>query len=91
MVALAYVLIDCPVGKELEVYKEIENLKKPSIDPKLETRVDEVHMLWGNYGLIARVVSPDFNQLGVYVIDKIRSAHDVTGIKVLTAITFSHK
>ena len=65
-------------AKEHEVYNELLKVKN----------VVELHPLFGEYDLIAKVSSEDYNALGQIVVDNIRSIHGVVETKTLTGIKF---
>lgn len=48
----------------------------------------ELHPLFGEYDLIAKVEAEDFNALGQLVVDKIRAVSGVIDTKTLTGIKF---
>ncbi|MFP3318354.1 MAG: Lrp/AsnC ligand binding domain-containing protein [Thermoplasmata archaeon] len=76
--AIGFVLISTAPGKEHEVYDELRKIKE----------IIELHPLFGEYDLIAKVEAKDFNELGKIVVDKIRSIPGVIDTKTLTGIKF---
>lgn len=76
--AVGFVLISTSPASEHEVYDEL--LKIPE--------VVELHPLFGEYDLIAKIETEDFNQLGQIVVEKIRSIDGVVDTKTLTGIKF---
>jgi DNA-binding Lrp family transcriptional regulator len=76
--AIGFVLISTAPAKEHEVYNELLKLKE----------IVELHPLFGEYDLIAKIESEDFNQLGQIVVDKIRTIKGVIDTKTLTGIKF---
>ena len=52
------------------------------------SEIVELHPLFGEYDLIAKVEAKDFNSLGQIVVDKIRSIPGVVETKTLTGIKF---
>src|SRR2546423_14210711 len=66
-------------AKEHEVYNELLKVKE----------IVELHPLFGEYDLIAKIEAEDFNILGQVVVDKIRSIAGVIDTKTLTGIKFS--
>ncbi len=76
--AIGFILISTAPAKEHEVYNEL--LKVPEIV--------ELHPLFGEYDLIAKVESKDFDTLGHIVVDKIRSIEGVADTKTLTGTKF---
>jgi DNA-binding Lrp family transcriptional regulator len=75
---LAFILISTAPRKEHEVYNEL--LKIPEII--------ELHPLFGDYDLIARVEVPDLDTLAHTVVDKIRKIEGITDTKTLTGSKF---
>ncbi|MDD1769059.1 MAG: Lrp/AsnC ligand binding domain-containing protein, partial [Methanomassiliicoccales archaeon] len=76
--AVGFVLISTAPAKEHEVYNELLKVKE----------VVELHPLFGEYDLIAKIEAEDFNLLGQVVVDKIRSIPGVIETKTLTGIKF---
>jgi len=76
--AIGYVLISTAPEKEHEAFNKI----KSSPD------IIELHPLFGEYDLIAKIESDDFAGLGKIVIDSIRSVPGVIDTKTLTGIKF---
>ncbi len=76
--AIGFVLISTAPAKEHEVYTELLRVKG----------IVELHPLFGEYDLIAKVEAEDFNALGQLVVDKIRSVAGVIDTKTLTGIKF---
>ena len=77
-VAIGFVLISTAPAKEREVYAELLRVKG----------IVELHLLFGEYDMIAKVELEDFNALGQLVVDKIRSVSGVIDAKTLTEIKF---
>lgn len=50
--------------------------------------VQEAHLLFGEYDIIAKVVARDFNGVSKIVLDKIRSLDGVVHTETLAGITF---
>ncbi|NLI73194.1 MAG: Lrp/AsnC family transcriptional regulator [Euryarchaeota archaeon] len=76
--AVGFVLISTAPAKEHEVYNELLMVKE----------VVELHPLFGEYDLIAKIEASDFNLLGQVVVDKVRSLPGVIDTKTLTGIKF---
>ena len=76
--AIAFVLISTAPTKDHEVYNELMKVKE----------VVELHPLFGEYDLIAKIEAPDLNQLGQIVVDKVRSIAGVIDTKTLTKTKF---
>jgi len=76
--AVGFVLISTAPAKEHEVYDVLLTVKE----------VVELHPLFGEYDLIAKIEADDFNLLGKVVIDNIRGIPGVIDTKTLTGIKF---
>jgi DNA-binding Lrp family transcriptional regulator len=76
--AIGFVLISTAPSKETDVFNQLK-----SID-----NIVEVHPLFGEYDLIAKIDAKDFNTLGQIVVDKIRTISGVIDTKTLTGIKF---
>ncbi|MDF1556867.1 MAG: Lrp/AsnC ligand binding domain-containing protein [ANME-2 cluster archaeon] len=76
--AIGFVLINVSPGKEREVFDII--IKEKSIQ--------ELHPLFGEYDLIAKVTINNLEQLGDIVFNKIRKIKGVTDTKTLTGAGF---
>ena len=76
--AIGFVLISTTPTKEHEVYNELIKSK----------HVVELHPLFGEYDLIAKVSGADFHALGQIVVDDVRSIPGVIETKTLTGIKF---
>lgn len=72
--ALGYVLIIAAPAHEHEVYKELSKVPE----------IIELHSLFGEYDLIAKIEAEDFKKLGEIVVSKIRSIDGVIDTKTLT-------
>lgn len=75
--ATGFVLLSVEPGMEREVFKEIIRIKN----------VVDVHLLFGEYDLIARVEAEDYNYIGDIIINKIRTIPGVIATKTLTKIS----
>lgn len=75
---VGFVLINTTHALEHEVYNKL--LKVPEII--------ELHPLFGEYDLIAKIEAEDFEKLGEIVSDKIRSIKGVIDTKTLTGTKF---
>ena len=71
---IGFILINTTHALEYEVYNKL--LKVPEII--------ELHPLFGEYDLIAKIEAEDFEKLGEIVSDKIRSIKGVIDTKTLT-------
>jgi len=76
--AVGFVLISTAPAKEHEVYNELLKVRE----------VVELHPLFGEFDLIAKIEADDFNLLGQVVVDRIRSIIGVIDTKTLTGIKF---
>lgn len=76
--AIGYVLISTAPAKEHEVFNKLKELPD----------IIELHPLFGEYDLIAKLETEDFNELGKIVVDGIRSIDGVIDTKTLTGIKF---
>lgn len=76
--AVGFVLVSTAPGKEHAVYNELLKVKE----------IVELHPLFGEYDLIAKIEAEDFNRLGQIVVDKIRTINGVIDTKTLTGIKF---
>lgn len=78
---VAYVLITTATGKESHVLGEMRKL------PEL----GEVHQLFGQFDMIARIESKDYDALCDIVLDKIRTIPGVTSTKTLITARFKRQ
>ncbi len=76
--AVGFVLISTAPTKEHEVYSKL--LKIPEIV--------ELYPLFGDYDLIAKLETDDYNRLGQIVVEAIRGIDGVIDTKTLTGINF---
>ncbi|MFQ6060024.1 MAG: Lrp/AsnC ligand binding domain-containing protein [Thermoplasmata archaeon] len=76
--AIGFVLISTAPAKEHEVYEALRKVPE----------IVELHPLFGEYDLIAKIEADDFNVLGQIVVDKIRTIQGVIDTKTLTGIRF---
>lgn len=76
--AVGFVLINVTAGKERDVF---ERLVK-------EKEIQEIHPLFGEYDLIAKVTVNDFDQLSDIVFNRIRKMNGVVETKTLTGAKF---
>ena len=77
-VAIGFVLISTAPAREHEVYNMLLKVKE----------IVELHPLFGEYDLIAKIEAQDFNRLGQIVVDQIRAIDGVIDTKTLTGIKF---
>jgi DNA-binding Lrp family transcriptional regulator len=76
---VAYVLITTATGKENSVLDRIREL------PELT----EAHQLFGQYDIIARMETEDYDRLCDVVLQKVRSIQGVTGSRTLICARFN--
>ncbi|MGF3554108.1 MAG: Lrp/AsnC ligand binding domain-containing protein [Thermoplasmatota archaeon] len=76
--AIGFVLISAAPAREYEVYNKLSKVPE----------IIELHPLFGEYDLIAKVQADDFEKLGKIVVDKIRSIEGVIDTKTLTGTKF---
>ncbi len=76
--AVGFVLISTSPSKEHEVYEKLKKVKE----------IVELHPLFGEFDMLAKIEAKDFNELGRIVVDKIRSVDGVEDTKTLTGIKF---
>ncbi len=76
--AIGFVLISTSSAQEHRVYNELLNVNQ----------IVELHPLFGEYDLIAKVSAEDYNALGQIVVDHIRTVDGVVETKTLTGIKF---
>lgn len=75
---VGFVLISTAPGKEHDVYNRLKEVPE----------IVEIHPLFGEYDLIAKIEVKDFNLLGKIVVEKIRTIEGVVDTKTLTGIKF---
>ena len=76
---VGFVLITTAPGKEHEVYTALQGLKE----------IVEMHGLFGDYDIIAKIDSPDFDSLGRIVVDQIRGVPGVVDTRTLPGLSMS--
>ena len=72
--AIGFVLINTAPAHEHEVYTKLSKVQE----------IVEVHPLFGEFDLIAKIDAEDFDKLGELVVKKIRSIKGVIDTKTLT-------
>ena len=72
--AVGFVLINTSPAREHEVYDQLRGMD----------RVAEVHPLFGEYDLIAKIEAHDYNELGKIVVNQMRSIPGILNTKTLT-------
>jgi DNA-binding Lrp family transcriptional regulator len=73
---VGFILISSKPGKEKDVYTELLNYKS----------VVEIHPLFGQYDIIAKVTAEDYDQLGKIIVDDFRALPDVLETKTLAGV-----
>ena len=76
--AIGFVLISAAPAREHDVYNKLSKVPE----------IVELHPLFGEYDLIAKIQAEDFERLGKIVVDKIRSIEGVIDTKTLTGTKF---
>jgi DNA-binding Lrp family transcriptional regulator len=76
--AVGFVLINTAPAREHEVYNTLRGME----------RVIEVHPLFGEYDLIAKIEANDHNELGKVVVSRMRTIPGVTNTRTLTGTKF---
>jgi DNA-binding Lrp family transcriptional regulator len=76
--AIGFVLISAAPAREHEVYNELSKVPE----------IVELHPLFGEYDLIAKIEADDFEKLGNLVVNNIRSIDGVIDTKTLTGTRF---
>ena len=77
--AIGYVLIIAAPAHEYEVYHKLTKVSE----------IIELHPLFGEYDLIAKIEAEDFEKLAEIVVNKIRKIEGVVETKTLTGTKFS--
>jgi len=76
--AIGFVLISAAPAHEHEVYNKLSKVPQ----------IIELHPLFGEYDLIAKIEANDYEKLGEIVINKIRAVEGVLITKTLTGTKF---
>lgn len=76
--AIGFVLINVAPAHEHEVYNKLSKIPQ----------IIELHPLFGEYDLIAKIEADNFEELGTIIVNKIRSITGVLDTKTLTGLTF---
>jgi DNA-binding Lrp family transcriptional regulator len=72
--AIGFILINAAPAHEHEVYNKLSKVPE----------IVEVHPLFGEFDIIAKIESEDFERLGNIIVNKIRSIDGVIDTKTLT-------
>ena len=75
---IGYVLITTLPIHEHEVYNKLLKNKK----------IKEIHPLFGEYDLIVKIDCDDFQSMGEFIVNEIRSLNGVINTKTLTGAKF---
>ena len=75
---IGFVLIKAAPTYEYDVFTELSNISE----------IVELHSLFGEYDLIAKIEANDYEKLGEIVINKIRAVEGVLITKTLTGTKF---
>jgi DNA-binding Lrp family transcriptional regulator len=76
--AVGFVLINVATAHEHDIYNTLSKIPQ----------IVELHPLFGEYDLIAKIDAKDFEELGTIIVNKIRSITGVLDTKTLTGLTF---
>jgi DNA-binding Lrp family transcriptional regulator len=76
--AISFVLISAAPAKEHGVYNKLSKVSE----------IIELHPLFGEYDLIAKIQAENFEDIGDIVLNKIRTIEDIKDTKTLTGAKF---
>ena len=76
--AIGFILINVAPAHEHVVYNKLSKIPQ----------IVELHPLFGEYDLIAKIDANDFEELGTIIVNKIRSIIGILDTKTLTGLTF---
>lgn len=76
--AIGYVLINTAPAKEQDVYNGIMDIPE----------IKEHHLLFGEYDIMVKIESDDFDKVAQVVVNKIRKIDGVVGTKTLAGVKF---
>ena len=76
--AIGFVLISAAPAHEHEVYNKLSKVPE----------IIELHSLFGEYDLIAKIEAEDFENIGNIVVNKIRTIDGIIDTKTLTGTKF---
>jgi len=76
--AIGFILINTAPGHEYEVYNKLSKIQE----------IIEIHSLFGEFDIIVKIESKDFEELGNIVVKKIRIINGVIDTKTLTGTKF---
>ncbi len=75
--AIGFVTINIIPGREYEVYNKLVKI----------SQIIELHPLFGEYDLIAKIEAEDYESFGQIIIKKIRTVDDIIDTKTLIGIS----
>jgi len=75
-VAIGFVLMHVSPLHEHEVFNKISQLQG----------IKEVHPLFGEYDLIAKIEAEDYDSIGEIIVNKIRTIDGITDTKTITGL-----
>ena len=75
--AIGYILITTQPSKEMVVYNQLKEIAE----------VDEVHPLFGEYDIIAKLKGENADTIGQMVVEKIREIDGILETKTLMGIS----
>lgn len=73
---IGFVLMHVSPLRENEVYNKLSKIPE----------IIELHPLFGEYDIIAKVEAKDYESIGEIIIQKIKTIHGITDTKTLTGI-----
>lgn len=76
--AVGFILINVATAHEHDVYNQLSKIPQ----------IVELHPLFGEYDLIAKIEAKDFEELGTIIVNKIRTIIGVLDTKTLTGLSF---
>ena len=76
--AISFVLISAAPAHEYEVYNKLSKIPE----------IIELHSLFGEYDLIAKIEAENFENIGNIVVSKIRTIDGIIDTKTLTGTKF---
>jgi len=74
--AIGFVTINIIPGREYEVYNKLVKI----------SQIIELHPLFGEYDLIAKIEAKDYESIGEIIIHKIKTIEGITDTKTLTGL-----
>ncbi len=72
---VGYVLINTEMKREREIYEKLIE----------EPKIEEAHLLAGEYDIIVKLASDDHSELGNFIIEKIRNLDGIKSTLTLAA------